>query len=97
MARRVGSDTGRRAEPTAHPVVELAAQQALLAITGNEEIKIEVPGHEDWKRERRDSENGRKDLQPGVRREVDNHNSKVNIESVDATVDALYAARNKNR
>ena len=82
---------------SSHPVVELAAQQALLVIAGSEEIKLEVPGHEDWGRERSEGEKSRKDLEPGVRREVDKHNSKVDMKSVDAAVDALNAAKIKNR
>jgi hypothetical protein len=82
---------------SSHPVVELAAQQALLVIAGSEKIKIEVPGHEDRGRERSEREKSSEDFRPGVRREINDHNSEINVDGVDATVDALYTAKNMNR
>ena len=82
---------------SSHPVVELAAQQALLVIAGSEKIKIEVPGNEDRGRERSEREKGSEDFWPGSKTEINDQNNKIDVDGVDATVDALYTDRHKNR
>ena len=79
-----------------HPIVELAAQQVPRHREERRD-QNKVPGNEERGRERSEREKSSEDFRPGVRRETSDHNSEINVDGVDATVDALYTAMDKNR
>ena len=81
---------------SSHPVVELIAQQTLFIVARGEQVKIEVPDNKDGGGYCDESEEGSEDFGPGVRREIDDHDSEIDIKGADAAVDALDAAGDKD-